>query len=461
MIDTHRIAWVYGAFALLALAGFVLRPGRATAAWCYFGGWLLLPVGAYPPYTHGPATPIEIMGLVLPANMLVSKAAVVAMVTCIVSLVRDHRRWLALRWRPLDAAILAWCAWPLLRAIVAGDIAGGATQSAYLLAAWGGSWLLGKLYFAGEDGAVALLEGMAWSGMALLLVAMVELVHGPLVYEMFYGRHPYQKDGVERYLGHRPLAMFEDGNQYGIWIAMAALAAIVLVRRDIKWRPGAIVLAIAAVASQSVGAIALLAVGVLAWSGRVRVPARWWKLAGGGLIALAALYVSGIVPFERIARHTAVGEHILAIVRSTGRGSFLWRISQDQKVMPLIHQHLLLGWGRWDWWMPVGYRPWGVPMLTVGQYGLAGLALMMAAMLVAPVLALVRGSLKINVGIVALIVLLAAIDAALNSFIFWPAIVAVGGLADRLSLTAPKRGADRRNAVDNAAPVLPLGPATP
>jgi len=444
---------VYAGFAAVAIALFVMRPVREAAAWSYVGGWLILPVAAYPSFFQSATvTPIEIMGLVLPANMLVSKAAAVAAATCLASLIVDLRRWGSLRLGVLDGAMLAWCAWPLLRALLAGDPGSGWLPSAYLLAAWGGPWLLGKLYFAGEDGATALLTAMAWSGVALLPVALIELVTGPIVYTTLYGCHPFSMDGIVRYVGYRPLAMFEDGNQYGVWIAMAALAGIALAKRERRWRVSAIALVVAALASQSVGAIMLLALGAVILSGRLHVPARWWKagaiVGGGG----AALYLSGLLPLERIARHTSIGGHILAIVRSTGRGSMLWRVSQDQKVLPLVHQHVLIGWGRWDWWMPVGFRPWGVPMLAVGQYGLIGLAVMVAALLVAPVLALVRHGTAGSIGAIAVVVILAAADAALNAFIFWPAIIAAGALADRR--LAP-------NAVDNPSRPLSKSHRTP
>lgn len=446
---------MYAAFAVTAIAVFVLRPAREAAAWSYFGGWLILPVGAYPPFAHFVGTPIQIMGLVLPANMLVSKAAVVAAATCLASLIADFRRWSNLRLRPLDFVLLAWCGWPSLRAILLGEPALGLAPTAYLLAAWGGSWLLGKLYFAGEDGAAALLKAMAGSGLALLPVALLELVNGPTLYALLYGAHPYATDGIDRYIGYRPLAMFEDGNQYGIWMAMAAFAATALARRERGWRPFAIVLVIASIVSQSVGAILLLAVGGLALSGRVRVAARWWTASAIAMGAAAALYLSGLVPFERIARHTPLGGHILAIVRSTGRGSLLWRVSQDQKVMPLLHQHLLVGWGRWDWWLPVGFRPWGLPMLVVGQFGLIGLALIVAVMLVAPVSALARNGTKGLVGAAAILVLLSAGDAVLNSFIFWPAIIAAGALANHRA-AAHASARIRANAVDNPARPLPM-----
>jgi hypothetical protein len=421
---------VYAAFAVAALAVFVLRPAREAAAWSYFGGWLILPVGAYPPFTQSiTVTPTEIMGLVLPASMLISKAAAVAATTCLASLIVNFRRWPTLRLRVLDVALLAWCGWPLLRAALLGDPAPGLAQTAYLLAAWGGSWLLGKLYFTGEDGAAALLKATAWSGTAMLPVALLELFRGPTVYVLIYGPHPFSMDGIDRYVGYRPLATFEDGNQYGVWMAMAAFAAIVLARRERSWRPAAIVLVIASVLSQSVGAILLLAAGGLALSGRVRIAARWWGAVAIAAGAGGALYLSGLLPLERIARHTSIGGHILTLVRSTGRGSLLWRVSQDQKVMPLLHEHLLVGWGRWDWWLPVGFRPWGVPMLVVGQFGLIGLALLGVVMLAAPVMALARTGVATVVGALALGVMLAAVDAALNSFIFWPAIIAAGALA--------------------------------
>lgn len=448
---------VYAGFAVVVLAVFALRPARQAAAWSYLGGWLVLPVGAYPPFVHSAATPITIMGLVLPADMPVSKAAVVAAATCLASLIFDSRRWFRLGVRPLDIALVAWCGWPLARATMLGDPVPGLAPAAYLLCAWGGSWLLGKLYFGGEEGAAALLKATAWSGLALLPVAAIELVNGPTVYAVLYGAHPYATDGIDRYAGYRPLAMFEDGNQYGIWMALAALAAIALSRGQRTWRPAAAVLVGASIVSQSVGAILLLAAGAVALSGRVRIAARWWAAAAVALAAAAGLYLSGLVPFERIARHTPLGGHVLAVFRGMGRGSLPWRISQDQKVLPLLHEHMLVGWGRWDWWTAAGVRPWGVPMLAVGQYGLLGLMLLTIVMLAPPVVTLARAGMVGMAGALALSVVLAAVDAALNGFIFWPAIVAAGALASAgpaaVAASAPRRG--RFAAVDNRDRALP------
>jgi hypothetical protein len=66
----------------------------------------------------------------------------------------------------------------------------------------------------------------------------------------------------------------------------------------------------------------------------------------------------------------------------------------------------------------------------VGQFGLIGLALMAAVMLVAPVLTLIRSGAGGTIGAVSIVVMLAAVDAAMNSFIFWPAIIAAGALAN-------------------------------
>src|SRR5471030_986044 len=57
-------------------------------------------------------------------------------------------------------------------------------------------------------------------------IALLEGVMGPRVYGWIYELHPFRADGVARYVGFRPLGFFENGNQYGIWVAATALAAI-------------------------------------------------------------------------------------------------------------------------------------------------------------------------------------------------------------------------------------------
>jgi hypothetical protein len=117
----------------------------------------------------------------------------------------------------------------------------------------------------------------------LVPIALLEGAYGPMLYEWFYGLHPFRFDGVRRYVGFRPLGFFEDGNQYGIWVAATALAAVWLWRNmpnaRSRGRLAAIAMVSVAIAlmSQSLGAILLLCAG-LALSLTISRPLTRWAL---------------------------------------------------------------------------------------------------------------------------------------------------------------------------------------
>ena len=68
------------------------------------------------------------------------------------------------------------------------------------------------------------------------------------------------------------------------------------------------------------------------------------------------------------------GRAVVGAIKSVGRGSFSWRIAQDQRALPLATARPLVGTGQWDWWRPQPSRPWGLAMLVLGQFGLIGCA---------------------------------------------------------------------------------------
>jgi hypothetical protein len=100
--------------------------------------------------------------------------------------------------------------------------------------------------------------------------------------------------------------------------------------------------------------------------------------------------------------------------------------------MEVIRLHPVTGTARWDWWQERGQRPWGLWLLILGQFGLIGLLLSCSALL-APILCKFANNRSLHWHRVSvpltIIVLTAIIDALLNSFFFYPAILAAGALA--------------------------------
>ena len=161
-------------------------------------------------------------------------------------------------------------------------------------------------------------------------VAILEGIAGPKVYGWFYEPHPFRFDGIHRYIGYRPLGFFEDGNQYGIWVASTALAAVALWQSEFTPRTRGLLGSIAAMAliialmSQSMGAIHLLLLGLaLLWKSGTLIVG--WTLRIALLIAVVggAAFVSGRLPLRNMAEDTSVGREIVHTIREAGRSSIL------------------------------------------------------------------------------------------------------------------------------------------
>jgi hypothetical protein len=238
-----------------------------------------------------------------------------------------------------------------------------------------------------------------------------------------FGEHPFAADGVERYMGYRPQVLFEHGNQYGIWCAVTTVTAFWLGKERKLALAASSILGLTTLASQSVGAIGLMLLGIsfLIWPKSFSIIRRcgvWLSLIA---ITGAGLMLSGIFPVREFIEQTPAGQALLDAIRSTGRGSFAWRLSQDLKAAPLLVEHLMIGHGHWDWFVTLNSRPWGFPLLVIGQFGLIGLALLLLPLTRSLWNALREAAAGNDFGkLTAALIIMAGIDAILNSFLFWP-----------------------------------------
>jgi hypothetical protein len=435
---------IFAAYGIVAMLLFrFVPPSRAVAITC-FAGWLILPVGNFPAGSAGPVFPFWITGAAVPSNMLLTKMWWPPVVALAGALWTDRQT--LVRWRPglADVPIVLWCLWPIGQwHFVENPEPQPWIASHYLGAAWGAPWLLGRVYFWGDDGARQLIASMV-AGMAVIVpIAIIEGAFGPIVYGWFYEPHPFRLDGAQRYVGFRPVGFFEHGSQYGIWVAATALAAIWLGQTPSNSRKRGRLAALAALGlaialmSQSLGAVLLLC-GGLALSLTIGRSLTRWVLPLLLLLTVSggAIYLSGKLPLRGLAENTAIGRQMVEIIRSSGRGSFIWRIARDQTALPLIVAHPIVGTARWDWWRENNERPWGLALLILGQFGLIGLAFAFGSMLTPALRALAikahSGAREIRPTVpLAVIVLMASADALLNSFFFYPAILAAGALAGR------------------------------
>jgi len=437
-IDIVDLVFVLGALALFR----VCRPAVAVLS-SFLGGWLLLPVGHFPAGSVGGEFPYWITGLAVPSDMLLTKAWVAPAAATLGSLAFDRPAWRALRPAWMDLPVVLWCAWPLLQgAIVADAHPAGWIASSYLLGCWGLPWLLGRLYFATASGQLQLIKGLAIAGVACLPFSLIEGAIGPVLYGQVYEPHPFRFDGAERYVGFRPMGLFEHGNQFGLWVCLCALAAVWLALaapdgRAARWhRALAVIAVLIAFAAQSVGGILILIIGVaFLLASRYLRPRTMLVGAVAAMLLGGAVYVSGVVPIARLGKGSALGQHVIGVFQAMGRGSFTWRIAQDQKLLADAMAKPLTGSANWEWWRPKGIRPWGLTLLVIGQFGLVGLMLSLGTLLSPAVAAAWRAPRGSPWQMTALPLVLAAIaaltvlDATMNSFIFFPAIMTAGALA--------------------------------
>jgi hypothetical protein len=437
-----NIVLAFWLWPLLALIAFKVLPPHKAVLSTVLGGWILLPVGIYPAGATSSVFPYWLVGSAVPSDMLVTKAWVAPASAMIGMVLTDWRRLSKFKANIFDLPILGWCLWPVIQGYLTQiSLPDAVLSSSYLIGTWGFPWLLGRLYFSNFEKQRSLLIGIAWSGLACFPFALWEGMFGPTLYDLFYEPHPFAKDGIERYIGWRPIGFFENGNQYGLWVCLSTLATLwacrseVTIRIRAAWKWGAILALMIALFSQSIGAIILLAMGYLCIEAVARmriqsflIPAFWVILAVG------VVYLSGTAPISYWGKETVVGRKIVDGFRATGRGSLPWRISQDQKAIILVKPKILTGHGTWNWWDSLGARPWGLALLIIGQFGLVGLLGAFGA-LIAPAIKTTI-NLKIEsqwnlhgaTTILATIVFLALIDALLNSFFFFPAILTAAAL---------------------------------
>jgi hypothetical protein len=449
---------IYLVFSLLAVAAFRYLPPAVATLVVYLGGWIVLPVGHYPTGSSNVDFPYWITGLAVPSDLLLSKSWIAPVSALIGVVVFDRQAVLKLLPAWMDAPIALWCVFPLLQSVAGENQAPSSWISClYLLGCWGAPWLLGRLYFSGQNGAMLMVKGLVVSALACLPFSVIEGVIGPQVYGWVYETHPFRFDGDARYLGYRPIGFFEHGNQFGLWISLCALAAVWFALCDAshrnarRYRWAAVVVVAMALAAQSVGGILLLVLGSgFLWASRFLRPRAVLVAALTLLILGGATYVSGSLPIDKLGRDTTIGRHVVDAFKSVGRGSFTWRIAQDQRLLRAATQHPVLGSGHWDWWRAEGSRPWGLALLLVGQFGVVGLGLAFGALLVPAAVAAWRAPRASAWRIeglpllLATIVALTAVDALMNSFIFFPALMIAGALAGMSTLVADAPPAEAR-----------------
>ncbi len=434
---TAFIAWIP-----ISLYCFRRHPIRSALLVNFIAGWALLPSANYVP--DKAAFPYWILGLSLPAAYFFTKASVLGLSGLLGVLLVDRKAFSRFRLTLWDFPMLFWCAVPLLAKIANPQSStSGFRSSAYQLLAWGAPYLLGRLYFSDPQSLRLAAQAFVIGGLAYVPVCLLEVATGPQVYAALYGYEPYRWVGAQRYFGFRPIGLLEDGNQLGIWMATAALFAVGLWSlRSVDRVLGIPIKVVAALlfavtfVCQSAGSILLLlAFTPLIVFRRQLSPRFLAVLVLLAITCLGALRLANVVSLHELVAHNAVADSAAHLLKKAGRGSFGWRLSQDERYLEYALQTPVLGTGEWDWWKGTSSRPWGLWMLTFGMYGVIGL-LALESLLLLPVARAVcspRAGSSLDAYrlqfIFAAAILLSTIDSLLNSAVILPLLLAVGGLS--------------------------------
>jgi hypothetical protein len=420
----------------------------------FVGGWAVLPSAAFAP-TDAPF-PYWILGTCLPSNHFFTKASVTG-ITCLIGvLVFDRESFSRFKLSFWDLPMLAWCVVPLFSALA--NIQGfsvAVRSELYQILAWGVPYFFGRVYFADTISLRMAAKAFVIAGMAYVPICLIEMFTGPQIYAHLYGYQPYRWIGAERYVGFRPIGLMEDGNQLGIWMATSALIAIWLWRRrlvaaifgaPIAWISG--ILLVTTLLCQSVGSIVLLFCLLpflfIRQSYLPRAVAALFLLA---ILAFMGLRVANFISLRSLVEHNAAAYSVAQFFKGIQRQSFGWRLSQDEKYIDTALAEPLLGTGAWDWWKSTGSRPWGLWLLALGMYGLAGLLALECLQLlpVARILGspLARGDTQAFDlrSALAAAILMSAIDNLLNGSMILPLLLVIGGLSTQTvaaAAAAPK-----------------------
>jgi hypothetical protein len=432
----------------------------------FIAGWAVLPSASFAPTTS--IFPYWILGVCLPSSHFFTKASVTGM-TCLAGILLVDRPSLSrFRLNFWDLPMLVWCTVPLLSAIANSQTLLPALGSElYQTLAWGVPYLAGRLYFNDTESLGLTAKALVAGGMAYVPVCLIEIFAGPQFYAHLYGYEPYRWVGAQRYIGFRPIGLLEDGNQLGIWMATSALIAIWLWRHrlanaifgiPIAWISAT--LFVVTLLCQSGGSIVLLfCLLSFAFVRQSHLPRVLAALLLVVVVGSISLRLANTISLRWLVEHNPAAYESARFLKQMKRGSFGWRLSQDEQHVTSALKEPILGSGQWDWWKASASRPWSLWLLAFGMYGMVGL-LALEGLQLLPVARVVwapfaRGAmegLELRNALAAAI-LMSAIDNLLNGSMILPLLLVIGGLsAPGLALAAQVAPTAQRLARRNSEP---------
>jgi len=416
-------------------------PVRVALLINFVGGWAVLPAANY--VSTGDPFPYRILGTSLESDYFITKATILGFTGILAVYLFDRASFKRFRLTVWDLAMGMWLIAPLLSAIANPDNFGeGCLGELYQLLAWGSPYLIGRLYFTDTASLRLAAKAFVIGGLAYIPFCIFEIFMGPQIYARLYGYQPFQLNGAQRFFGYRPIGLLENGNQLGIWMATATLIALWLWRRKtaksilgIPILIVAISLLVVTIACQSTGAILLL----FALIPFVFVDPRHLSRTVSivlviGILAFAAFRIANVVSLQDLVKDNPTAHSVADFLKRMGKGSFEWRLSQDERHIDTALDEPILGYGQWDWWHEGYQRPWSLWLLVFGMYGSVGLVSLEALLLIPALRAVWFPLARSDIGYtnmrhtLSAAVLISAIDSLLNSALILPLLLVIGGM---------------------------------
>jgi hypothetical protein len=426
----------------ISLYFFYRYPIRIAILLVFVGGWAVLPNASYIP-TPDPF-PYWFLGAGIASNYFLTKATITGLCGLLGLLMFDRQSIRRITLTFWDIPMIMWCIVPLLSTIANPiPLADGIRGEIYQLLAWGVPYLLGRIYFSDTDSLRLAAQAFVIAGLFYIPICLVEIKTGPQLYAHVYGYLPYQWIGAKRYIGFRPIGFLEGGNQLGIWMATSSLIAVWLWAKRIVNRILGIPIAWVALSlffttllCQSGGSILLL-LGLLpfVYVSHKTFPRIVAVLLITGILVFAGLRLANVISLRVLVKQNTAAHFAANFLKKIGRGSFGWRLWQDELHVNVALHKPLLGYGEWDWWQRGHLRPWGLWLLAFGMYGAFGL-LALESFQLAPVIRavwfpLARSDIEyLNLRhALAAAILMTAVDNLLNSSMILPLLLIMGGMS--------------------------------